>query len=166
MALVAEPQSIERSTADVKEQELIVTRLLSAPRELVWNVYTQPEHLNHWWGPNGFTHTFHEFNFAEGGVWRFMMHGPDGMNYPNRIIFREITPIERIVYDHDSDDDSNVDVRFSVLTTMEDRGKQTFLTHHMTATSAVMMERMKQFGAIEGAKQHLARLDEYLQNMS
>ena len=165
MSLIAEPASIAQTSAVEKDQELVITRMLSAPRELVWKVYTQPEHVIHWWGPNGFTHTFHEFEFAEGGVWRFMMHGPDGTDYPNRVIFREIKPIERIVYDHDSDDDNNVDVRFSVVTTMEDRGNQTFLTHHMRATSAVMLERMKSFGAIEGAKQHLARLDAYLQGL-
>jgi uncharacterized protein YndB with AHSA1/START domain len=147
-----------------KEKELIFSRVLNAPRALVWKAFTQPEHVIKWWGPNGFTHTFHEFNFAEGGVWRFMMHGPDGTDYPNRVIFTEITPMDRIAYDHDGDDGKD-DVRFSVVTSFEDRGSQTFITHHMTAPSEVMMQQMQRFGAVEGAKQHLARLNAYLQSM-
>ena len=147
-----------------KETELIFSRVLNAPRALVWKAFTQPEHVIKWWGPNGFTHTFHEYNFAVGGVWRFMMHGPDGTDYPNRVIFTEITPMDLIAYDHDNDD-NEVDLRFSVITTFEDRGTQTHITHHMTAPSEVMMQQMKSFGAVEGAKQHLARLNAYLENM-
>jgi uncharacterized protein YndB with AHSA1/START domain len=151
------------STAIVHDTELIVSRTLSAPRSLVWKAFTQPEHIIHWWGPTGFTNTFHEFSFTEGGVWRFIMHGPDGTDYNNRVIFTEITPMDRIAYDHD--DDNTNGLGFKAVITFEDQGTNTFITLHMTAPSAVMMDQMKKFGAVEGAKQNLARLEAYLQNM-
>ena len=86
-------------------RSIIGTRVLDAPRALVFSVWTDPKHLAQWWGPNGFTTTTHAFDFRPGGVWRFVMHGPDGRDYQNRIIFDEIAPLERIVYRHDGGDD-------------------------------------------------------------
>jgi uncharacterized protein YndB with AHSA1/START domain len=162
---VVDQAIVDQASAVVKETEIIMSRTLNAPRQLVWKAITQPEHLTHWWGPNGFTNTFTEFNFAVGGVWRFVMHGPDGKDYNNRIIFTEITPIERFAYDHDGDDNRD-DVMFRVVMTLEDRGKQTFITLHQFAPNEVMIEQMKKFGAVEGGKQTLARLESYLQSMS
>ena len=56
-------------------------------------------------GPNGFTTTIHEMDVQVGGVWRFIMHGPDGTDYPNKIVYREIVKPERLVYDHGDDND-------------------------------------------------------------
>jgi uncharacterized protein YndB with AHSA1/START domain len=79
--------------------------VFDAPRELVFSAFTDPEHLSQWWGPNGFTTTTHAFEFRPGGVWRFVMHGPDGPDYQNRITYDEFVPPERIVYRHGAGDD-------------------------------------------------------------
>ncbi len=76
------------------------SRVIDCPRDLVWRAWAEPEHLTKWFGPNGFTSTFHEFNFCEGGDWKFIFHGPDGKNYNNHSKFREIKKPERIVYEH------------------------------------------------------------------
>src|SRR5690349_10691408 len=87
----------ESSTPD---REIVATRVFNAPRELVFDLWTRPEHVAQWWGPNGFTTTIQEMDVRPGGVWRLVMHGPDGTNYPNRSVFVEIIRPERIVYDH------------------------------------------------------------------
>ena len=77
-------------------RSIIGTRIFDAPRDLVFSAFTDPKHLAQWWGPDGFTTTTHSFDFRSGGVWRFVMHGPDGRDYQNRITYDEIVPPERI----------------------------------------------------------------------
>jgi len=79
---------------------LVFTRRLQAPRELVWKAHTEADRLARWWGPLGFTITTHEIEVKPGGVWRLTMHGPDGVNYPNRIIYREVIEPSVLDYDH------------------------------------------------------------------
>lgn len=86
-------------------RSIVGTRVLAAPRALVFSAWTDPKHLAQWWGPNGFRTTTHAFDFRPGGVWRFVMHGPDGRDHQNRIIFDEIVRPERIVYRHSGDED-------------------------------------------------------------
>jgi uncharacterized protein YndB with AHSA1/START domain len=85
---------------DYANREIVTTRLFDAPRELVFRAWTEPDHLAKWWGPKGFTNTFHEFDPRPGGTWRFVMHGPNGTDYPNEIVFVEIASPERLVLDH------------------------------------------------------------------
>src|SRR5262245_31914101 len=85
---------------DTDPCSIVGSRLLDAPRELVFSVWTDPKHLAQWWGPNGFTTTTHSFDFRPGGQWRFVMHGPDGRDYQNLVTFDEISRPERIVYRH------------------------------------------------------------------
>ena len=75
-------------------------RVLDAPRDLVWKVWTDPKHLAQWWGPNGFTSTFETFDFRPGGAWKFVLHGPDGKNYPNVNRFVELVPAQRVRLQH------------------------------------------------------------------
>ncbi|MCC7479153.1 SRPBCC family protein [bacterium] len=75
-------------------------RLLAYSRELVWDAWTRPERLARWWGPKGFSNSFHEFDLRPGGYWRFTMHGPDGSEYPSESRFVELVEPERIVFDH------------------------------------------------------------------
>jgi hypothetical protein len=85
------------STAD---REFVHSRLIDAPRERVFRAFAEPAHLARWWGPDGFTNSFDVFEFQPGGTWRFTMHGPDGKNYPNESVFREIVVPERVVLEH------------------------------------------------------------------
>ena len=72
------------------DREIVITRLLSAPKTLVWDAWTQPEHLVHWYGPDGFSLTSKEMEVKSGGTWEFILHGPDGRDYPNKILFLEV----------------------------------------------------------------------------
>ena len=67
---------IKDDGSNTADREIVTTRVMDAPRELVFKAWTDPDHLVHWWGPTGFTNTFHEFDLKPGGVWRFVMHGP------------------------------------------------------------------------------------------
>jgi uncharacterized protein YndB with AHSA1/START domain len=83
---------------DTSDREIVFTRTFDAPCELVFEAWTDPKHLMQWWGPNGFTNTIHEINVKPGGIWRFIMHGPDGVNYSNKIIYDEVVAPERLVF--------------------------------------------------------------------
>lgn len=142
------------------DREIITTRRLDAPRQLVFDAFTRPEHLARWWGPTGFTLTTHEFDFRAGGAWRFVMHGPDGTDYRNEMRFVEIVRPERIVYSH------TTGPKFEMTVTFDDDGRgATLLTmRHRFATATERDETIRVFNAAEGAKQTLARLAEFLAN--
>ena len=78
------------------DREIVATRLLDAPRDLVFRLWTEPKHIERWWGPNGFTVTTSEMTLLPGGVWRFVLHGPDGTNFHNKIVYDKIVPPERL----------------------------------------------------------------------
>lgn len=103
------------------EQEVVNSRIYDVPRELVFQAWQEPEHLAAWWGPNGFTNTFDDFAFREGGTWRFTMHGPDGTDYANENTFLEIVPNERIVLEH------LYKPEFRITATFKDMGGRTRL---------------------------------------
>ncbi len=149
----------EPGTAD---REIVQERLLDAPRELVWRAWSEPDHLKIWWGPNGFTNTIHSFEFREGGTWDFMMHGPDGTDYPNVIVFEEIKKPELIRFTHGaSKDDPN---SFRSIVTFEDRGGKTKLTMRAVFNTRADYDAVKGF-AVEGGRQTLGRLAEHLKTM-
>ena len=143
------------------DREIVLTRTFAAPRELVWQVWTDPTHLNRWWGPRGFTTTTHAMAFRVGGEWRYTMHGPDGTDYPNRITYSAIVPAERLAYDHDDDGVGGMKP-FRGEAVFEDDGEGTRVTLRLVLDSAAERERLVQFGAVEGGKQTLARLGEYV----
>ncbi|HEY6380424.1 MAG TPA: SRPBCC family protein [Pseudolabrys sp.] len=147
-------------------RSIIGSRVLDAPRALVFSVWTDPKHLAQWWGPNGFTTTTHAYDFRPGGVWRFVMHGPDGRDYQNRITFDEIVPPERIAYRHGGGDDVEP-VLFTQTVTFEDLGNgKTLLTWHARFPSAAERARViKEYGADKGLAQTMARLADYLVTM-
>jgi uncharacterized protein YndB with AHSA1/START domain len=145
------------ATAD---REIRSTRLLNAPRELVWEVWTKPEHIAKWWGPNGFTNTIHEMEVKVGGVFRLTMHGPDGVDYPNKIVFTKVIKPERLEYTHGDDENPG---HFEVVVTFAEKGKKTELT--MSALFKTKEDRdfvIEKYGALEGNRQTLNRLEDYL----
>ena len=142
---------------------LIGVREFDAPRELVFEAWTDPKHLAQWWGPNGFTTTTSAFDMRPGGVWRFVMHGPDGCDYENRITFDEIVKPERLVYHHGGGGDVEP-VQFRTTVTFEDLGGRTRLTMRGVFPSAAERARViKEYGADKGLVQTLARLGEYVE---
>jgi uncharacterized protein YndB with AHSA1/START domain len=101
---------------------LSTERLLAAPPHEVFAAFERPDRLAHWWGPNGFTNTFEEFDFKPGGRWVFTMHGPNGANYHNENVFREIQPAARLVIEH------VLDPWFTLTVTLTARGDRTHLS--------------------------------------
>lgn len=153
----------ERSKAVAAENEptIVVTRLVDAPRELVWQAWTEPKHIAQWWGPNGFTNTIQAMEVKPGGVWRFVMHGPDGTDWPNKIVYREVVRPERLVYDH-SGEGANDPHRFHVTVTFADQGGKTRITMASLFPSLDARNAVLKFGAVEGGAQTLDRLANYL----
>jgi len=150
---------------DTAAREMVIIRTVDAPRELVWEAWTQPHHIAQWWGPNGFRTTIHEMNLEVGGLWRFIMHGPDGTDYPNRIVYREIVKPQRLVYDHAEDKpDPVVDFRTTVTFEELGSGRTKVTLRALFATAADRDARLK-FGVLEGGKQTLARMEQHLLTM-
>lgn len=86
--------------AGTAEREFVHSRLLDAPVQQVFAAIADPVRLARWWGPSGFTSTFEVFEFRAGGRWRFVMHGPDGTDYPNQSRFLEIVASRQVVLEH------------------------------------------------------------------
>ena len=148
-------QNEKSNTAD---RELRISRLLDAPVELVWEVWTNPEHIKNWWGPDGFTNTITKMEIKPGGEWNLIMHGPDGTDYKNKSVFKEIIKHKKFVYEHISGP------KFLATVTFESRGNQTFLEWHMLfRTKEEFIQTVKMFKADEGLKQNIAKLNIYLQ---
>ncbi|WP_420909039.1 SRPBCC family protein [Leptospira noguchii] len=147
------------STSD---REIRATRIFDAPRDLVFRMWTEPEHVIHWWGPKGFTNTFETMDVRPGGIWKFIMHGPDGTDYPNLIVFLEIIRPEKLVYKHGSDmEDHPGDFHVTVLFS-EQNGKTTLDMTMLFNTVQQRNETVEKYGAIEGLNQTMDRLVEYL----
>jgi len=80
-------------------RELHFSRLVDAPIKLVWEVWTDPEHIKQWWGPDGFTNTITKMDIKPGGEWNLVMHGPDGTDYDHKCVFREVVKYNKLVYE-------------------------------------------------------------------
>jgi uncharacterized protein YndB with AHSA1/START domain len=145
------------------DREIVITRTINAPRERVWQAWSTKEHLEQWYGPDGFRITTHEFSFTVGGLWRFTMHGPDGHDWPNHILYTAIEEPLRIENDHGADDGN---VLFQAAITFEEDGTNTLLTMRSVFASAEERDRVvREVGAIEGGKQTLGRLAEFVDTM-
>jgi uncharacterized protein YndB with AHSA1/START domain len=148
---------------DEAARAIVVTRVFDAPRNLVFDAWTDARNIGRWWGPRGFTLTTYEMEVRVGGVWRFDMHGPDGVDYPNKITYREIVKPERLVYDHG---DEGAPGYFRTTVTFAEQGGQTKLTMRMLFQSAAERDTVvKTYHAIEGANQTLDRLGDQLGKM-
>ena len=144
------------NTAD---RDIVTARVFNAPRELVFQAWTDPDQLVQWWGPKGFTNTFHEFDMRPGGIWRFVMHGPNGVDYQNKSVFVEVVNPERIVFDHVSGP------RFQVVATFAEQAGKTTLTFRMRFESAAECDKVKAF-AVEGNEQNFDRLEAQLAKLA
>jgi uncharacterized protein YndB with AHSA1/START domain len=140
------------------DREIVTTHVFDAPRKLVFKAWTDPDHLARWWGPQGFTNTFHEFDLRPGGVWRFVMHGPDGADYQNKSVFVEIAKPERIVFDHVSGP------RFQVTATFAEQAGRTEVTFRMPFETAAECDKVKAY-AVQGNEQNFDRLEAELAKM-
>ena len=153
---------------DTSDREIIISRVFDAPRELVWESWTNPDHVVKWWGPRGFTTTIEEMNVRPGGIWKHVMRGPDGTDYPNKSIFTEVVKPERIVYTHGGGKKGGPGVQFVSTWTFDAlEGGKTRLTIRMVFPSTEQRDTIvREYGAVEGGKQTLERLAEHLTKLS
>ena len=147
--------------------EIVICRTFAAPRELVWQAWTDPQHVGRWWGPAGFTTTTHSMDFRPGGSWRYTMHGPNGQDYVNRMDYIEIVAPSRLVYQIGGEVD-NASVSFRTEVSLEEiSNSQTKVTMRSIFPTAEARDFViTNFGAVEGGKQHLANLEDYLATLA
>jgi uncharacterized protein YndB with AHSA1/START domain len=136
---------------------LSLERVIKAPVELVFEAWTNQEHIKHWWGPNGFTNSISKMDVRPGGDWNLVMCGPDGRDYPNHNRYVEVVPNAKLVLEH-------VDFPHFLMTiTFEPQGNNTLL--RVTSEfddEAVLMQAVREFGAAEGFIQNIDRMEGYL----
>ncbi len=150
---------MENTENNAADRGLYISRTINAPIDLVWEVWTKPEHIANWWGPNGFTNTITLMDIKPGGEWHLVMHGPDGTDYTNKSIFREVEFHQKLVYEHFAPN-------FIATVEFEAQGDKTELKWQMVFESAdVFLAVVKAHKADEGLKQNVVKLDAYLQGL-
>lgn len=153
-------QTTESPTAD---REIVMTRVFNAPRELVFEAYTRPEHVDRWFGPRGFTTVTRSMDFRPGGAWSFTMTAPDGTVYPNYVLYHEIDRPNRLVFDHGSS--ARKPDQFHVTITFTDEEGGTRVTQRSLFPTPEARAAVVKFGAIELGQQTLEKLAEHLATM-
>src|SRR5215213_4457903 len=158
MSATGRGASARSATAD---REIVISRVIDAPRELVFEAFTEVRHLSRWWGPEGFTTTTQSFEFCVGGEWDFVMHGPDGTDYSEWITWTEIAPPERIAFLHgESPDDPNT---FESVLTFQPDGAATRIEMRTLFPSKQARDvAIEKSHAIEGGQQTLSKLGAYV----
>ena len=142
------------------DRQIVLVRVFETPREVVYRAFTEQEQVAKWWGPTGFSLTIHEMDVRPGGTWRFIMHGPDGVDYPNTIVYEEVISPERLVWTHSGADD---EPSFRSTVTFDEFMGMTALTMRMAFETAEERDLVvKTHNAIEGGNQTLDRLGEHL----
>lgn len=141
------------------DRAIVVTRLLDAPRDLVFAAFTEREHVEQWWVPNGTT--FHQYDATPGGIWRYTMPGPDGDQYSFKVQFIEIDKPTRLIYDYGTDEEGAPEPVRTTVTFEEENGRTRVTLQLMFATAAAR-EEAAQYGAAAGAQQALRSLADYL----
>ncbi len=150
-------------TTGTADREITLSRLFSAPRELVWEAFTDPKHVAHWWGPKGFSTTIERMDVRPGGEFTHVMQGPDGAQYPNRTVFTQVEKPRLIAYRNAGGKEGGPGATFEASITLEPEGGGTRVTLRMVFASAGERDRVvREFGAVEGGQSHLECLAEYL----
>ena len=162
MAGARQETRAEPATAD---REIVISRVIDAPRELVFEAFTEVRHLSRWWGPEGFTTTTRSFEFREGGEWDFVLHGPDGTDYSEWIRWLRIAPPEWIALLHgEYRDDPNA---FESTVTFAPHGAATrIVMRTVFRTKELRDEAVEKYHAIEGGEQTLSNLAAYVTELA
>jgi len=148
---------------NVQGNKVTYKRYFDVPVGLAFEAWSSQEHLEQWWGPDGFSVTTKSMDFSNGGFWEFVMHGPDGQDFKNKIQFVEIKKPHHIYYKHLGSGEGIQDVEFQSRITFDEAGAGTNLTMEQILPSKDELERLtKKYGVIEGGKQHLGNLGKYL----
>lgn len=158
MAATGRDASVESGTA---EREIVVSRVINAPRELVFEAFTEVRHLSRWWGPDGFTTTTRSFEFRVGGEWDFVMHGPDGTDYQEWICWTEIAPPEQIALLH-GEFRGDPNAFESILTFAPDGAATRLEMRTVFRTKQQRDDAIEKYHAVEGGQQTLSNLAAYV----
>jgi uncharacterized protein YndB with AHSA1/START domain len=146
------------------DTEIVMTRVFDAPRALVFEAHSKPEHIRRWWGPRGYTTPITEMDFRPGGAWRFVQRGTDGTEFGFRGEFREIVPPEKIVWTFEFE---GMPGHVSVQTlTLEEKDGRTTLTSRLEFPSTEERDGMLHSGMERGASDSMDRLEEHLAVMA
>ncbi len=140
-------------------REIVTDRLIHATPEKIFRAFAQPEHLAQWWGPRGFRNTFEEFDFRPGGHWKFVMHGPDGVDYDNHSVFREIDASSRVVLEH------LTAPHFVLTVTLTEEGEKTRVDWRGLFDTPEVRDKVATY-AVAANEQNLDRLEAELAAMS
>jgi len=144
------------------DREIVLSRVINAPRAKVFEAWTKVEHLIHWFGPAGFTIENIESDIRVGGVWRFVMVAPDGTRYDSRKVFLEIVAPELIVMDHGSDIDDDPSRFRTTITFDEQSDGKTVITLRQLHPTKEQRKATIGFGAVEFGYQTLDKLATYV----
>jgi len=154
--------NINEVTLHEDDQGITVSRLYAASRDRVWAAWTEPEQIARWWGPSGFTTTVQTMDVRPGGSWEFALHAPNGQDFPNSITYESVDEPNKLVMLHKESTEFGLKA-WRAEVTFEAVGDSTRVTmHNRFADAAEKAKHVTDFGAIEGAKQTLARLSELL----
>lgn len=149
------------TTSEQAANEIRTTRLYDAPLAAVWKAWTDPVQVAKWWGPRGFTLTHHHHDVRPGGTWRFTMHGPDGVDYPNVALYHEVEHEKRLVYDHGATDEHAP--HFRVVATFTPVGSGTRLDMRMILATPEAAAQARVFVKKAGGNATWDRLAEHLE---
>ena len=151
-----------KGAEDVEARSITLERVVDAPRALVFEAFTHAEHVDRWWGPRGFSTRTHSMDVRVGGVWRYTMQHAEYGTFENWIRYTRIVPNERLEFDHGARED-DPDMFESVVTFEDVEGGRTRVTLRNTLqTAARRQELVEKYGVIEGGKQTLEKLAEYV----
>ena len=152
-------------TAWALDREIVLSRVIAAPRNLVFKAWTDPQHLPRWFGPAGFKVETQEIDIRAGGRWRFVFVAPDGTRYDNRMVFLKVEAPHLLEIDHGTDKDDDPG-RFRVIVTFDEQsdGKTVITLRQLHPTSA-QRDAGISFGAVELGYQTLDKLALHLAAM-
>ena len=143
--------------------ELVFSRRFAAPVAAVYRAWTDPEQLVHWWGPKGFSLTIQRMELAVGGHWDYILHGPDGTDYPNQAVFEEIVPQVRLVFFNRGGHVTDAHLTSRMTASFNGQGNQTTVLLQMQFESMEALERAQARGAKQGGDQSFERLARWLE---
>lgn len=148
------------------DREIVLSRIIAAPRDVVFRTWTEPDQLSAWFSPEGFENETLEIDVRPGGRWRFVYVAPDGGRYDNRISYLTIEAPALVVFDHgpDSDDDP---YRFRMTVTFDEQSDgKTVLTMRQLHPSKEQRDGTIGFGAVEIGYSTLDKLADHLANQA
>ncbi len=165
-ATLAEPRRHGLTVTLPSDLEVVLTRVFDAPRRLVFEACTRPEHVARWWGPHGSTLTVCEMDLRPGGAWRFVLRGPDGREHPFKGVYREIVPPERVVQTFIYDVEGIRDHEALETLTLDEQDGRTTLRVTVLHQTKEARDGHLQSGMEAGAAQSYDRLAELLKAMA